>query len=113
MISRGNTGGGEKGAKKSSVIDSKNKALQAESIEGIRGGEDDLFLGEHTRFTQNVDIALHKLPIAPLLWALRPPHRSGVEGAKNAGKLAVVAGIKPGQWDGEVIAKAKVPQALH
>ncbi len=58
---------------------------EPERVEGCRRRGDQLDLGERSGFADDVDVALHELAVAALLWSLGPPHRRDLDRAEHLG----------------------------
>ncbi len=100
--------GGEHPGQQPAVVDPDERALEAEGIHRVEGGDEQLGLGARPGLAQHVDVALHELPVAPLLRALGPPHRGHLDAAEHRRQLGAVGRVEAGQRHRQVEAQAQV-----
>ena len=90
VVGGGETEDGERTREETSVVHADRASLDAQRGEGGGGRGDELDLGDGAALANDVDVALHKLAIAPLLWALCAPHWRDLDGAEHRRKLGTV-----------------------
>ena len=67
-------------------------------------------LGRDARLADDVDVALHELPVAALLRALGAPDRRHLDRPEHRRQLGAVAGVEAGERHGQVEAQPEVDQ---
>ena len=90
------------------VVDADRAAAEAERVERRDGRGEQLQLGELAGLADDVDVALHELAVAPLLRALRSPHRRDLDGAEHGRQRGSMRRVEPRERNREVVAQAEV-----
>ena len=92
------------------VVDPHREALEAERAERLRGGEDQLDLGDLRRDAEDVDVALGELPVAAALRPLGAPDRPDLHRPEGIRQLREIVRVVPGERHRQVEAEAQVGQ---
>ena len=98
----------ERAGQKPSVIDPDAASLKPQRIECRRGRRDQLNLCHRSSLADDVDIALHELTKAPLLWAFGPPDWRDLDGPESGRELSSVACVKPRERNSQIESQPKV-----
>ena len=100
------------GPQDAAVIDVDGEAGEADGQQRPGGHVDELHFSVGAGIPQNVNIALDKLPQAPLLGTLGAVDAVGLDDLEGGGQLVAVGRIVAGERQRQVIAQAHVGQLL-
>jgi len=92
------------------VVDADAAALESERVQRVERRDRELGLGARGRVADDVDVALHELPVTALLRALGTPDRRALNRPEDGRKLAAVAGVEPRERNSEVVPQAQIRQ---
>ncbi len=101
--------GGHRG-QEAAVVDPHGQPLEPERAERLRGGQDQLDLGDLGRDAEDVDVALGELAVPAPLGALGAPDRADLHRPQGLRQLRMVLRVVAAERHGEVEAETQVGQ---
>ena len=78
------------------MVDTNDRVLKTKRVEGVERRNQQVNLGKGGCIADDVDVTLHELAVAALLWSLGAPDRPGLNRLQNGWQLGTVGCVVAG-----------------